>query len=232
MQLSTDGHPDPDELASLADGEASAEVTTHVHGCAACTERALGYAQAQSRLRRSLYRFDCPDAHTLGEYLIDLLGPAERTAVAAHASECDECSAELQMLRGYLAQPPMILPSLVERARRVVAGLFTPASGLAYEGLRGTADASTRVFVADDVTVTVGPGSGAGTLIGLVMVEGTPPAALAGREVRLVAIDDVVIGTLLDDLGNFEFELVAAGLYALEVDLADAQIVVEEVRVR
>jgi len=34
----------------------------------------------------------------------------------------------------------------------------------------------------------------------------------------------------MDDLGNFEFEDVPAGLYALEIDLPDAQIVVEELR--
>jgi hypothetical protein len=188
--------------------------------------------RTQSELRRRLYRFDCPDALTLGEYQIDLLGPAERAAVAAHASECTECGAELQLLRSYLAQPTVLAPSLVERARRVVAALFTPAPGLAYGGLRGTADDATRVFVADDVTVTVGPGSAPGSLIGLVMVAGTPPAALADREVRLVAIDAVVIVSTLDDLGNFEFDLVTAGQYALEIDLPTSLIVVQEVQVR
>src|ERR1051326_7235466 len=50
-------------------------------------------------LGRALYRFDCPDAHTLGEYDLDLLAPTERTRVAAHTLECDDCRAELQILR-------------------------------------------------------------------------------------------------------------------------------------
>ena len=51
------------------------------------------------RLRQSLYRFDCPDAHTLGEYELDLLEPVERTRVAAHALDCGECTSELTVLR-------------------------------------------------------------------------------------------------------------------------------------
>ena len=93
-----------------------------------------------------------------------------------------------------------------------------------------TSEATTRVFQVEDVTVTVGPGPAAGTLVGLVLVAGAEPQALDGRGVRLIPLDRAALSSSMDDLGNFEFEEVPAGLYALEIDLPDAQVIVEELR--
>jgi hypothetical protein len=233
MQPSVAGHPDPEELTAYGDGEASIDVSAHVAGCSICTERAAAYVRTQQDLRRTLYRFDCPSPHTLGEYQLELLEVEQRTSIAAHATECDDCHAELQVLRQYLAAPtPIPELSVVERVRRVVATLFAPSPGLAYGGLRGAAQTTTRVFEAGDVTVTVGPGQAPGTLIGLVVVNATLPEALTGREARLVAATDgTPVSALLDDLGNFEFADIAAGEYVLEIDLADSLVVIEALRV-
>src|SRR5438067_2757631 len=59
----------------------------------------------ERELRRALYRFDCPDAHTLGEYQMDLLDQKQRMQGAAHAAECDECRGAVQTLRTCLAAP-------------------------------------------------------------------------------------------------------------------------------
>jgi len=47
-----------------------------------------GFAQFQQELRRSLYRFDCPDAHTLGEYELDVLDADQRLRIATHVVDC------------------------------------------------------------------------------------------------------------------------------------------------
>jgi hypothetical protein len=133
-------------------------------------------------------------------------------------------------LRSYLALPTAVPESTLEHVRRMVAALFRPAPGLAYGGLRGTSEATTRVFQVEDVTVTVGPGQGRGTLVGLVLVASAEPQALDGRAVRLIPVDRAALSSSMDDLGNFEFENIPAGLYALEIDLPDAQVVVEELR--
>lgn len=215
---------------ALADAAAPASVVEHVATCSGCAERAGSYGQMQGRLKNSLYRFDCPDAHTLGEYHLDFLEPDVRTQVAGHVLECDDCRVELQTLRTYLAQPTSIAESPLEHVRRVVATLFRPAPGLAYGGLRGTSDA-TRVFQVEDTTITVGPGQGAGSLVGLVLIAGTKPETLDGHTVRLVPSDRAAFASALDDLGNFEFEQVPAGSYALEIDVPGALIVVEELHV-
>jgi len=231
MHASGSGHPAQEELLAYGDGGAPAAVVAHVRTCSMCTTRARNYAATQIGLRRALYRFDCPDAHILGEYQLDLLDPEHRSRVAAHVLECDACAAELQTLRNYLALPTPVAGSAMQSARRLVATLFQPAAGLAYGGLRGTVEVSSRVFQVEDVTVSVGPGQGRGTLIGLVLMAGRAAQDLAGRAVRLVPTDRGALSSTLDDLGNFEFADVPAGMYALEIELPNALIVViEELR--
>ena len=191
-----------------------------------------GHEELERELRRALYRFDCPDAHTLGEYQLDLLDPQERTRIAAHAADCDECRIELQTLRSFLATPISVPESVADRARRVVASLFTPRAGLAYGGLRGSAETSTRVYEAGDITVTIGPGQTSGWLIGLVVPGAQAPEAMEGRDVRLLPRQGQPLTVKLDDLGNFEFASVPAGDYVLEIDLPDGIIVIEELRVK
>lgn len=185
-------------------------------------------SQIERELHRRLYRFDCPEAHTLGEYHADMLPAEQRMSVAAHLVSCDECRAELQSLRAYLAAPTSVPESLASRARRVVATLFQPPPGLAVSGLRGAAQGSTRVFEAGDVTVTVAPGPSRGSLVGLVVMPARAPAALAGRAVRFSAHDGPGAETTLDEMGNFEVDALRPGLYALEIDLPDGSVVVLE----
>src|SRR5438067_1211600 len=83
---------------------------------------------------------------------------------------------------------------------------------MAYGGLRGISEVATRVFHADHVTDTVGPGQGPATLVGLVLVAGTEPQALDGRAVRLIPTERAALSSSMDDLGNFEFDDVPAGM--------------------
>jgi hypothetical protein len=182
-------------------------------------------------LRRALYRFDCPDAQRLGEYQLELLEPDERTRVAAHAVDCDECREELQTLRAFLAMPTPVADQPLAGVRRFIATLFAPSPGLAYSGLRGAGDDSTRVFEAHDVTVSVGRTQTTGSLLGLVVAASQSAEALEGHEVRLLPREGAAMRTELDDLGNFEFANVTAGNYALEIELPDGVLVIEELRV-
>jgi hypothetical protein len=186
--------------------------------------------ELENAVRRSLYRFDCPDAHMLGEYQLDLLAPEARTSVAAHAVQCEPCTAELQTLRAFLAMPTAIPQSIAERTRRVVAALFKPAPGLAYGGLRGTADTDTRLYRAEDVTVSLSSGDQPHSLLGLVIDPNAAEGVLEGRAVRFVPADGAVLATTLDDLGNFELDEVPSGTYVLELDLVGRLIAIEELR--
>jgi hypothetical protein len=182
-------------------------------------------------LHQSLYRFDCPDAHRLGDYELDMLDPAERTSIAAHVLECNECTAELAVLRTFLATPTRVPEPLLDRARRIVATLLTAPPQLAYGGLRGADDGSMAVYQADTLTVTLGPGSARGSMLGLVVAGDTPPPDLEAREVRLLPAEGSPVVSWLDDLGNFEFTNLSQGTYGLEIDLPDGVLVIQAVRV-
>jgi hypothetical protein len=185
----------------------------------------------ERQLRQALYRFDCPAAQTLGEYELDVLNAVERTLVAAHVVGCEECTHDLHILRTFLATPAAISEPLTGRVRRMVAKLFTPRPGLAYGGLRGASDPSTRVYEAGDVTITLGPGGKTGSVLGLVVAGDVPPAALLARAVRLARRDGSAVNARLDELGNFEFDDVVAGTYDVEIDLPQGVVVIEDFRV-
>ncbi len=191
----------------------------------------FGPEELERELRRSLFRFDCPDAHTLGDYELGALEPEDSTRIATHVTECDDCRLDLQTLRAFLVTPTVLPETLVDRARRIVATLFTPAPGLAYGGLRGAADTLTRVYEAGDVTVTIGPGQTSGSLFGLVVTAGRSSESLEGSTVRLLPREGDPITTAVDDLGNFELTNLAPELYAVEIHLPDGVIIIEELRV-
>ncbi len=190
-------------------------------------QSAGGSGDLEQELRRSLYRFDCPDPHALGEYELDVLDPTERTRIAAHIVECDECRGDLATLRAYLAAPTPVTQPVVERLRRIVANLFVPTPGLAYGGLRGSSDTTARIYVAGEVTISIAPGASPGSLIGLIVA----PQPVEGRGVRLLPRQGGPRQTTVDDLGNFLVEGLEPGLYALEIELADGVLVIEELQV-
>lgn len=227
-------HPDPADLLACADGDTTPEVAAHVQACATCASEVAALGASQAALSRSLYRFDCPEPLRLGEYALDLLEPEPRRLVAAHALECELCTAELRDLREYLATDPARPEPLLGRVRRLVATLLAPAGGpeLGLAGLRGTAETSARVYHADGLTISLSSGDEPGHLLGLLAVDDLDVGELAGRQVRLLpALGGTVYAEALDDLGNFEFDAIAPGVYSLEVELPSAVVVVEGLQV-
>jgi hypothetical protein len=213
---------------AISDGLARDQAMAHVERCSTCAERAAGYARIQRELQRWLFRFDCPGAHTLGEFELNLLDSEMRIVVGAHANECTECASELQSLRTFLATPIQLPDSPVAQARRLVASLFSGSPGLGYAGLRGGPSSTARVYRVEDVTVTVGPGLGRGTWAGLVVAGTSSLDTLDGLGVRLWPSRGEAFSTSLDALGNFEFGNTTPGAYVLEIDLPGRRVVIVE----
>jgi hypothetical protein len=71
----------------------------NMQASAGCPSDPDGVAAFEEWLRRCLYRVDCPNPYTLGEYGLGFLEPELRTQVARHAALCDDCMDELQTLR-------------------------------------------------------------------------------------------------------------------------------------
>jgi hypothetical protein len=190
--------------------------------------------QVQNRLRAALYRFDCPTPHAIGEYTLDLLIEPNRRLLAQHVLDCQECADELQLLRVFLASDPSPpAPAVQDRWRRVLATLLLPARGVAASPIRGSQRSSGFEYRAGPIRVVLGavPAHRRGTLAldGLVLHDTATPEAVAGRDVTLFADGVRVYWTVTDDLGNFAFEMVAAGVYRLDIHFADEIVVIDNV---
>jgi hypothetical protein len=226
MHMSATGHAAPEAIVAFIDGTVSPEVASHIQGCGVCAADAEVVRATQVQLIHKLYRFDCPDALRLGEYELGLVDQAERVSIATHALECTPCTADLQVLRGFLATEPTIPDSIGAHVRRVIATLLAPAPGMGLMGIRGAADTQMRQYQVDDVRVSLSTEQGA--LIGLLTFdERDVPRANA----HLLPEHGSALVESVDELGNFEFDDVPAGVYTLEVHLPDEVIVVEQVAI-
>ncbi len=227
MEPAAAQHPSPEELVAFVAGDSKAETTRHIQGCGECWREAAQLSAMEQRLRGALHRVDCPTPHQLGDYELGMAEAEERVRIAAHAVECQECGAELRQLRQYLAVEPPLPQSLFERARRMVAALVPPRPGPALAGVRGGGQSDVRLYRAEDVELSIGPGQQPGTIVGLLITESVP----AGAEVRLKPASGEARVTAVDELGNFEFEGLPAGTYSLEIDFPRAVIIIPDVPV-
>jgi anti-sigma factor RsiW len=221
------------DLMAWARGEAGADVQEHISRCARCREEAEAYARADARLVGAFFRRSCPPSMTLGEYALGLLEPEQAIAVAEHLLECPNCAEERRRFAAFLSEPDE--PPQPEGAvARLLRRLFAqPVTNLAPAmALRGDEDETSRSYSADGYELTVSVQSataGPSRVIAGLLLADEPPAE--GASVRLYSGERLVQSTLLDDLGNFLLEGVAAGEYRLEVNLPDAVIVVDPLRV-
>ncbi len=101
--------PDDEELMRYAlDGEVlSEEAKKHLDACPTCQQRVALYTGANTFLTSKLYRSECPSPSSLTDYCapvaLNLLASNERMSIAAHASTCPLCSAEIASIRRDLA---------------------------------------------------------------------------------------------------------------------------------
>lgn len=225
--------PTSDQLLAYVDGDTNAPISAHLARCGECHRITVVYALTQRQLREALYRFDCPSAHTLGEYALDLLIDPQRHQIAQHALECSECADELRTARTFFASDtPLAAP---RGWRRVIARLLTSDGHPALVPVRGAARETSFEYHAGAVHIVLGtlPARERGSvdLDGIVMHDTAATDAVAERDVALLVANLRVYATRTDDLGNFAFDSIADGTYQLEVHLPDEVVVIENLRV-
>jgi hypothetical protein len=134
-----------------------------------------------------------------------------------------------------------LLDQLRERAeagvRRIIASLLPPQPRLAA-GVRGTESTVPgaiwpRLYAAEGLTISLQIERGSGRqdelqLIGLVTRKGSALGSLEGTPVRLLASANVISTQQIDDLGNFVFAPISPATYALELQLPDSIVVIDQ----
>lgn len=84
-------------------------------------------------LSQTLFRFDCPDPLTLGEYHVGLLNAQPRRLVQNHLSLCPLCRREIAQLAGFITATADPVPqgdsrqSLLEKLRVFVVDIMAPS---------------------------------------------------------------------------------------------------------
>jgi hypothetical protein len=229
------GATPPDDLIAALDGEAPGEVLGRLRAAPESAVELADFARLQGGLQRALHRFDCPNPHDLGEYVLQLLAPVRQTMLAAHLPGCPRCADEVAQFRSFLTAVAVPMPAgPVAQVRHLVASLFTPAPGAAY-ALRGDKSGRSLVYQAGDLQLTLDAGSvvrrGRSSLTGLVLHERDAAAPIDGGRVTLTAPDGSTLSTTIDDLGNFAFDSLAMGTYQLEVQLGDDLIAINDLQI-
>ena len=227
-----------DALLAFLDNEASAVDADAIRACPECLTLASEYGGFQAALRQALYRVDCPSAHLVGEYGLDVLDPVQRPQVAAHLAECELCIGELRMLRAFLSDDSSTVSqqSLGSTVRTIFARLVsTPPAGRLTAAVR---DAEALPFVAYETdSIQIGlafaPGAVQDTICvdGLIISRGSQARPLGAIEVRLTSASGAQVTTSTDDLGNFACDDLVPGAYRLELSQPGELIMVPELRI-
>ena len=122
-----------------------------------------------------------------------------------------------------------------EQARRIIAVLVPQQPRVAYQ--RQIAPSVwPRRYLAEDFSISLQVERGLShnatvQVIGFVTRKGASLESLQGVTVVLTSPDAAAYTQTIDELGNFIFPMVSPGSYALEMRLADATIIVEQLPV-
>lgn len=226
------------DLTVYLHGDAAPHVVEHVARCAFCAEEVEQLRMVDAQLLAAFYRDTCPAAAVLADLALNRLPPAERLRVAVHVRRCSACSQELAAVRDLTDEEPDAcsprpggVPSLLVHlqealalalAARPVAPVAALARGQGWQGR----------FEADDLIVTLSVQ--AGRLTGRVRRRQAPPDADYSGEAWLlgeVATTEArVPSSKIDARGRFQFASLAAGSYALLLQVGDQDVKIERIQ--
>lgn len=242
-----------EQLLAFIDGEATADIVTHLQQCVSCGQRAKLLARQQNQLLAQLYRVECPSSLELGEYHIGLLAPERVVAVEQHLTHCLHCAREVQTVQNYLqtlapSAKPVPAPAFTGQSLGQTLGqklgkwVATLVDRLASDELEGgslPAFASLRgdqeeqaVYKAGHVQIVIELQRDSSQpdhklLLGLVLGIGADQTVEAYLEQAGQALGSAPV----DELGNFVFEHLTAGLYTLILRSAENEIWIEAFQV-
>ncbi len=239
MNCSLSAPVDEKALLQYLDGQAPAQVAEHLAQCPSCTERAAELARFLSRLRKLLYRVECPSSLELGEYVLEMLPSAQAGRVQAHVAQCPHCTRELAQLERFLAVSVQegLVHQGVEKVKILVAQLVTGLSqaglggaSLAFGGLRG-GEEEPLIYQVNDTQIVLEiqddpEHPGRKTLLGL--ITGVEQPTLT---VRLQEREQAASTAHVDEIGNFAFSQLRPGAYKLVIVGEGMEIHIPQLRI-
>src|SRR5947209_8570496 len=247
--------PTDEELISFAlDDEAlPEEANNHLQHCETCQKRLARYKETNAYLLSHLYRSQCPGGQEISLYCAGLLPQEESIRIANHVLDCPLCANEVAETRTFLRTLDVEVPESVSYSLRAI---LRPIFGTRVVrtqpqiAVRGGSDSSEtlwpRQYRAESVDLSLHlsfTSKGARMLLGIItsidpkesveIFEGVDaelyiaPGPLASNGDKPVT--SPLLGTQVDDLGNFVFKPVPTGRYVLIIYLPNRELVIEDI---
>jgi hypothetical protein len=220
---------DDTQIMSYIEGEGDDRVIAHIRECRFCSERANRWALLQDRLRKNLYRVNCPTPMELGDYHLELLPAPQALIMAQHVRECALCRRELGELGSFMEdsiQEVGLLGAAKVWIARLINGQtetenqsnngFMPAKPV----LRGKANGP-LTFKAESVVIVldIQPATeGKINILGQLAADNAGDQdQWTGALVEIRQNSRLEFSTTLDDLGSFYSEDILPGLKELQI---------------
>jgi anti-sigma factor RsiW len=217
------------DLITYLHGDASPQIVAHVARCPFCSEQVEELRMVDAQLLAAFYRESCPTPDTLADFALNRLPGTEKLRVAAHVHGCAACTDEVASVRDLTDEGP---PSLLTRLReslalalvaRPVAQVTAPARGEGWQGR----------FEVDDLIITLS--AHGGRLTGRVRDRDASHDADYSGDAWLLSpgmeMADEAPHSVIDARGRFQFLGLAAGSYALLLQIGEQDVALEAIRI-
>ena len=191
----------------------------------------------EQKLLAQLYRYQCPSSEQLGEFQLGLLTETTTALVQEHVDGCPHCQAELTSLQSFMADTPLPYglegvaePAKKKSVRVLVAELISgmmPGQAAAAPAVRGSGAFDGPQMYGTElyqfaIEVNEAPTNPVNRMITGLMLETDPDAAV--DRVNLIENGVPFVDAEIDEFGNFVFDQVRPGLYALQIVGTDVEI--------
>jgi hypothetical protein len=248
--------PNDEELLryALDDESLPSEVRAHLGCCITCQRRLADYKELNMLLISRLYRSECPSAMDLNFFCEQLLPISDRQRISRHIRRCPLCTVEVADIQRMLVAcglspgaSPLLCTAPITR-QRVVASLILMHPQLITRG-EALASAWPRQYRADSINISLHLSHGSRgeiMLLGLFTCDDYDANVdafegvlaelynaldpMEGQDERVgngESMEQPVMSTQVDDLGNLVFKDIPVGTYFMIVHLSDAELVIE-----
>ncbi len=227
----------------LTSGEIPDDVRHHIQQCETCRQEVEALRSFTALAARYLYRVTCPSPDTLAlfAHMPTQFSEEEQTRIREHLETCVECHSEYEMLVEMMGLPLTLPPavSIGETLRTIVARLRPPSAShntsTAPMALRGaTLLPEGLVYETEDVLIVLDlerESVATFSLSGFLSSKDGNEVTFEGVKVHLRKNGSVLQTAVVDEFDTFVFSNVPPGTYHLEIDCADARILIETVEV-
>lgn len=199
----------------------------------------------ESNLQSKLFRAGCPPTEQLGEFHLGLLDPQSEKVIRYHLALCHLCQADINALGMFLEEvadtidyrdlhtpkPATLRKWIAELGRKMQGSEAARNPAPAFRGTEETSKPKPQHYYVGDTQIMLDIQSDL-TKANLFQLIGTVMSDMDQFETAQLLKDETVVQDVsVDDLGNFEFNLLESDRYAIVIKGLENQITIPTVSI-